>query len=127
MMKKVIIKVKEIPPYKDIGRSIRNKKHRDHHLFEKLRTAAKKAMQGQRWHDGPIEMAVHYRRCKGKRRSIDYEGGIMDTLGGSHGPTFTYMPIVYQDDCQVCSLKWSEEEFDTDEYEIVIGFLPSER
>lgn len=51
----------------------------------------------------------------------------MDTLGGSHGPTFTYMPIVYQDDCQVCSLKWSEEEFDTDEYEIVIGFLPSER
>ncbi|HBQ38253.1 MAG TPA: hypothetical protein DD714_04510 [Candidatus Omnitrophica bacterium] len=25
----------------------------------------------------------------------------MDTLDSSHAPEFTYLPIVYQDDCQV--------------------------
>ena len=31
----------------------------------------------------------------------EFMGGVMDTLDGSHGPTFTYLPIVYEDDCQV--------------------------
>lgn len=35
-------------------------------------------------------------------------GGIADTLDGSHGCEFTYLPIVYQDDCQVVE---SESKF----------------
>jgi len=40
----------------------------------------------------------------------DYMGGVMDTLDGSSGQTFTYLPIIYQDDCQVCEIasKWIE-------------------
>ena len=37
-----------------------------------------------------------------------YLSGVMDTIGGSHGPSFIYLPIVYLDDCQVvdCALRW---------------------
>jgi len=37
---------------------------------------------------------------------VDYVGGIEDTLDGSHGFTFTYLPIVFQDDCQVCRIEF---------------------
>ncbi len=33
-----------------------------------------------------------------------YMGGICDTLGGSSGLTFTYLPIIYEDDSQIDSL-----------------------
>jgi len=36
-------------------------------------------------------------------RLCDYGAGILDTLDGSHGFCFTYLPIVFQDDCQVVS------------------------
>lgn len=32
---------------------------------------------------------------------VDYVGGVIDTLDGSSGTTFTYLPIVFEDDCQV--------------------------
>jgi hypothetical protein len=33
---------------------------------------------------------------------LDYVSGIEDTVDGSSGYTFTYLPIVIEDDCQIC-------------------------
>lgn len=47
----------------------------------------------------------------------------MDTLDGSHGPSFIYLPAVYLDDCQVvCSLgsyRFGREEH----YQVEVEFL----
>jgi hypothetical protein len=37
-----------------------------------------------------------------KRTMLDYIAGVEDTLDGSSGFTFTYLPIVFEDDCQIC-------------------------
>jgi len=54
---------------------------------------------------------------------LDYVAGIMDSLSGSHGEVFTYLPIVYEDDCQVVlgssTLTKSDDQF----YELLITFL----
>jgi hypothetical protein len=72
-----------------------------------LRRAASEAMDGRRWTDLAISMKVClFAPCLEKGKTIlDYVSGIMDTLDGSHGPHFTYLPIVYQDDCQVSKLE----------------------
>ena len=47
----------------------------------------------------------------------------MDSLDGSHGVKFTYLPIVYEDDCQVAA---GHNRFIKDEsvwYEVTITFL----
>ncbi len=60
-------------------------------------------MRGQKWYDGPIEMnlEIYAPKLEEKKGLNDYIGGVMDTLDGSHGQYFTYLPVVYQDDCQV--------------------------
>ena len=60
-------------------------------------------MDGRKWTDGPVSMTfTMYAPAFEKGRDlISYVGGIMDTLDGSHGYSFMYLPIVYQDDCQV--------------------------
>ena len=47
----------------------------------------------------------------------------MDTLDGSSGFTFTYLPIVFEDDCQVSLGRsmWLPASFIN--YTVVIGFL----
>ena len=54
---------------------------------------------------------------------LDYVAGVMDSLDGSHGVEFTYLPVVYEDDCQVAlgssKLTKSDHQF----YELVITFL----
>lgn len=52
-------------------------------------------------HDGPVRLNFIFYAPKLERRLLDYIGGVMDTLDGSHGMSFTYLPIVYQDDCQI--------------------------
>lgn len=47
----------------------------------------------------------------------------MDSLDGSHGPGVTYLPVVYEDDCQVCSLSWSVERSTVPAYAIEVSFL----
>jgi hypothetical protein len=49
--------------------------------------------------------------------------GIMDALDGSSGPTFTYLPIVYQDDCQVAKSSFQFEQADQERYRLVVEFL----
>ncbi len=98
-----ILKLSGYPPYKDRRFSIRNPKHKHYGRFAKLRKSAISKMKSRKWYEGPIEMnlilhAPKYEKNKGLNT---YIGGIMDTLDGSHGQYFTYLPVVYQDDCQV--------------------------
>lgn len=60
-------------------------------------------MKGQRWTDNSVSLriSIYAPTLEKGKGAIDYVGGIMDTLGGSHGQSFTYLPIVYQDDAQV--------------------------
>lgn len=92
------------PPRKDYHFSIRNPKHAKHQAFLMLRHEAIKSMGGRRWYDGPIEMDFTFYAPQLEKALGDYLGGIADTLNGSHGVTFTYLPIAYQDDCQVVLL-----------------------
>jgi len=50
----------------------------------------------------------------------------MDTLDGSHAPSFTYLPVVYQDDCQVVSASVGYEPAQDDSYVVEIIFLDEE-
>lgn len=86
-------------------------------------------MDGRKWADGPISMAITmYAPAfeKGKNLLI-YLGGIMDTLDGSHGFSFTYLPIVYQDDCQVCECKEYFKTSSKCHYTVEIEFLGGDR
>lgn len=58
-------------------------------------------MAGRKWYDEAVGMKLTLRANALDRPLLDYIAGIMDTLGGSHGDTFTYLPIAFQDDCQV--------------------------
>jgi hypothetical protein len=46
----------------------------------------------------------------------------MDTLDGSSGQTFTYLPIVFQDDCQVREAQASWVKGPEHSYRIEITF-----
>ena len=35
---------------------------------------------------------------------LDYAAGIEDTLDGCHGFSFTYLPVVFEDDCQIAEI-----------------------
>lgn len=101
----VELEVDGYPPYKDESFSIRNPKHKDYERFVRLRKAGTEVMGGRAWSHGPIKMdfvlyAPGFERGK---TLFDYVAGIEDTLDGSSGYTFTYLPIVFEDDCQVCA------------------------
>lgn len=97
--------IEGLPPYKDTHASIRNPKHKIHVRFVALRRFAIEAMAGRACYRGAIRLDFEMRapEFEANRSLVDYTGGIMDTLDGSHGLSFTYLPIVYEDDCQVCS------------------------
>ena len=56
---------------------------------------------------------------------VDYLSGVMDSLDGSHGQTFTYLPIIYEDDCQVVSSRCEFIEAAVASYRLHIAFLDS--
>lgn len=105
---RILIHVEGLPPHKDTHFSIRNPRHRKYDRFQKLRQEAIKAMAGRKWYDDVVQLIVKLFASSLDRPLIDYIGGIADTLDGSHGEQFTYLPIVYQDDCQICDLGESE-------------------
>lgn len=84
-------------------------------------------MAGRKWYDGPVGLALTY-WAPDPPGVFDHQyiGGIMDTLGGSHGPTFIYLPIVYLDDCQVSEISARPRSGPTVRYEIEVQFMPSE-
>ena len=60
-------------------------------------------MRGRKWTEGPVGIKITVFARNLEKSLNDYIGGIMDTLDGSHGPSFAYLLIVFQDDCQVCN------------------------
>jgi hypothetical protein len=120
-----IIKLSGYPPYKEKRFSIRNPKHRHYERFVLLRRSAISAMKSRKWYDGPIEMNLTlYAPEFEKNKSLNaYVGGIMDTLDGSHGQYFTYLPVVYQDDCQITHGRHRFIESTEPSYELKIVFL----
>ena len=91
------------PPYKDKSFSIRNIGHRNYGRFTKLRECGIKAMAGRAWTHRPVsvEFLLFAPVLEKGRRVLDYWAGIEDTLDGSSGSTFTYLPVVFEDDCQI--------------------------
>lgn len=100
---RITLRVEGLPPYKDFKTSIRNPRSRLHDRFLQLRESATKAMNGRKWSDRAVSLAllIYGPSLENGKNTIEYVGGIMDSLGGSHGQYFTYLPIVYQDDVQV--------------------------
>jgi len=115
------------PPHKDVHFSIRNLKHRRYESFSKLRNAAIDAMKGRRWYDGPVQLDITLFAPTLQKNLIDYMGGIMDTLDGSHGATYTYLPVAYQDDCQVVTGQTKFVKSKETKYQLTITFLSKTR
>ena len=80
-------------------------------------------MSGRARYLGPIELNVVVSAPKLDLSLIDYMSGIMDTLDGAHAPSFTYLPIVYQDDCQVVSSHFCFKNAANAYYDVEVVFL----
>lgn len=122
---KIILKVEGVPPIKKPGISLRNPKNPRYGNFIALRDAAIKAMNGRAWYFGAIELDLIIYNKEGLNRAnfVEYIGGVMDTLDGSRGVHFTYLPIMYEDDCQVCKSNYSYQESANPWYELVVRFV----
>jgi|GEM_PF-1958628 len=114
-----------LPPFKDISFSIRNSKHKHHKRFVALRAAAIESMAGRAWSHDPIglDIDVFAPNLEPSRVLLDYVGGIQDTLDGSHGTDFTYLPIAYNDDCQICDGSSRFHRSEEERYTVRISFL----
>lgn len=122
----IIFRIEGLPPYKDEHFSIRNPRHKIYPRFTALRQAAIDAMAGRAPYRGAVklDLVMHAPDFEKSRSLIDYVGGIGDTLDGSHGSQFTYLPIVYEDDCQIVGCGKCRFVKDTVVwYEIKITFL----
>jgi hypothetical protein len=120
----LVLEIDGLPPIKTIRQSIRNQSHQHHHSFLTLRKAATDAMAGRAWYFGAVglDLTVFSPRSLDRWSLNDYLGGIMDTLDGSSGRTFTYLPIVFQDDCQICEAHSKWREGSRDSYRLAIIF-----
>ena len=119
------IELAGLPPYKQIRHSIRNVTHPRYDAFVALRTAATLVMAGRAWYFDAIglDLTIYAPRLHEGCSVVDYMSGIMDTLDESCGRTFTYLPIVYQDDCQVALGSLHFEQADEERYRLAIEFL----
>lgn len=113
------------PPEKTIGRSVRNPTSPQRERFMALRRAAIDAMTGRKWYEGGVRVDLLYLSPEhgGVIGPHDYSGGVLDTIGGSHGFTFIYLPIVYLDDSQVVQSTLRRELAPSERYEVEIEFL----
>jgi hypothetical protein len=121
----ILIRLDGLPPYKDEHFSIRNTRHKVHSRFTVLRQAAIRAMAGRAPYRGAVglDLDMHAPHFENGRSLTDYMGGVMDTLDGSHGMEFTYLPVVYEDDCQVASGRNQFHPHASEFYELTIHFL----
>jgi hypothetical protein len=113
-----------LPPIKDRRQSIRNREHPLHPCFVALRSVATKAMAGRAWVFSPVELHLVIRSPDPLDHHVlnDYLGGVMDSLDGSSGFTFTFLPIVYEDDCQVYSSSTTWEFAEKNNYTLHVVF-----
>ena len=122
---RIELRVDGYPPVKTLNESLRNPEHRWYRRFVILREAAQEAMGGRAWSFGPIQLDfdLYTPGLEQNLRILDYEAGIYDTLDGSHGSHFTYLPIVYNDDCQIVASENRLRSAQTTRYKIVVTFL----
>jgi hypothetical protein len=125
---KIMIKVSGYPPYKDEHFSMRNPRHPNYKAFVRLREAAIAAMNGRAWFFGPVAMnvALSAPSFEEGKTLLDYVSGIEDTLDGSSGCEFTYLPIVFEDDCQVCDGRIRFIKTENIFYEVEIEFMSNQ-
>jgi len=104
----ITLECEGLPPEKYPGRSLRNPSNPRYDRFQRLRREAIVAMAGRAWYRGPVllDIEIWVTQLEANRTLLDYVGGILDTLDGGHGMHFTYLPVVYEDDCQVATGKW---------------------
>ncbi len=124
---RLTIEVEGLPPDKDRNRSIRSVRHPAYSDFIRLGEEAIKQMDGRAWFDDDVWLYVDLLVPAGTLKAtgrglLDYIGGIMDTPDGSHGPSFTYLPIAMQDDRQVRLGGWTKAEAESPHYRVVISF-----
>lgn len=119
----------EYPQFKGGKHSLRNPKNPHYQRFVALRAAAINEMHGRAWYEGMVWLHVTLYLPNGKwpDKLIDdypiyYVSGVMDTIDGSHGMSFTYLPIVIQDDRQVNHCGWSVVESEVAHYEVEVRF-----
>lgn len=119
------LKIEGRPPEKTISRSMRNPNSSQRARFMALRGAAIEAMAGRKWYEGGVR--VDFLHLSPEQGGVigphDYFGGILDTIGGSHGFTFIYLPIVYLDDSQAIKSTLRREVAPSERYEVEIEFL----
>lgn len=70
-----------------------------------------------------LTLRLHASSLDPGKKLNDYVDGIMDTLDGSHGVEFTYLPVAYEDDCQVAKIQSTLLQGQRDHYELTIAFL----
>lgn len=82
-------------------------------------------MAGRAWVFSPVKIVLTvFGPPISRRHSLaDYLSGILDTLDGSSGFTFTYLPIVFEDDSQVSEAEFSWVEAAESSYRIKVQFL----
>ena len=121
----LFIRVTGLPSFKDLHFSVRNPEHPNYDNFKRLRDEAIKAMDGMAWYFGPVQInyTLYGPEISSKRTLLDYMVGIMDTLDGSCGSGFTYLPIVFEDDCQVASFKIDFKKSEDTWYSLEISLL----
>src|SRR5262245_48614793 len=90
---KITIDVEGVPPIKDVHFSHRNPRHKKYSDFVRLRQEATRVMASRAWYEGPVEVFLTVRAASLDQTLDDYISGIADTLDGSHGFDFTYLPI----------------------------------
>jgi hypothetical protein len=120
----LLLEIPGLPPVKTIRQSILNQGHPHYPSFLTLRKAATVAMDGRAWSFGAValDMTIFGPTHLDRWGLNDYLGGVMDTLDGSSGQTFTYLPIVYEDDCQVCEVTSDWIEHPQNSYRLEILF-----
>lgn len=74
-----------------------------------------------------ITLVIHAAYLDENKIIPDYLSGVLDALDGSHGESFTYLPVCFQDDCQVVSSLTQHVHSSESFYELEIRFDPGER
>jgi len=82
-------------------------------------------MDGRARYSGPVEIdiEIHGPQDAWDKTLLDYASGISDSLDGSAGPSFTFLPIVYQDDSQIVGGRSSFVKADSTHYIVRVTFL----
>ena len=81
-------------------------------------------MAGRAWVFGPIAANITlFGPLNDGSSMLDYMSGVADTLDGSSGPTFTYLPVVFEDDCQIVRSETKLQDYPTNKYMIEVTVL----